>query len=84
WVSFGEQKRVNSGERQGAVRCRIAQALHAEIPILLSLTDERVDVFDAGLCLVAAKDFMTAETLPPGDTDLARREGWIWVRRPLA
>lgn len=41
------------------------------------------DVFDAGLCLLAAADFLSGKSLPPSEAELetARREGWIWVKK---
>ena len=38
------------------------------------------DVLDAVLCLVAAHDFLSADTIRPSNQGLARKEGWIWVR----
>lgn len=37
---------------------------------------------DAVLCKVAALDFLNDECIRPSDLDLARKEGWIWIRRP--
>lgn len=71
-------------ERERAVRRRIAQALEPEVPALMRLIEEKADIFDACLCLVAAKDFLEVELLQPDDQSLARREGWIWVRTPKA
>lgn len=67
-------------DKQKAVRRRIARGLHAEIPALATLIDEQADLFDACLCLVAAKDFLEVEMLRPRNIELAHREGWIWVR----
>jgi hypothetical protein len=39
------------------------------------------DAFDAALCCVAAADFLLGNVFEPTDIDLARKEGWIWVRR---
>ena len=39
------------------------------------------DAFDAALCCVAAADFLLGNVYEPIDIDLARKEGWIWVRR---
>lgn len=71
-------------ERERAVRRRIAQALEPEVPTLVRLIDEKADMFDACLCIVAAKDFLEVDLLQPGDVSVARREGWIWVRTPKA
>ena len=37
-------------------------------------------VLDAVLCCVAAADYARGDVWAPEDADLARREGWIWVR----
>lgn len=65
-----------------AVRSGIAQGLHDEMPARSDLIDQRADIFDACLCLIAAKDFLEVETFQPTDALLARLEGWIWVRNP--
>jgi predicted nuclease with RNAse H fold len=69
-------------EKERAVRRRIARTLNSEIPELGRLIDAKADMFDACLCLVAAKDFLEVDLLQPKDDGLARREGWIWVRTP--
>jgi hypothetical protein len=40
------------------------------------------DALDAALCCIAAADFLRGNALEPQDIDLARKEGWIWVRKP--
>ncbi|MCY3964887.1 MAG: DUF429 domain-containing protein [Acidobacteria bacterium] len=39
------------------------------------------DTLDAAVCVLAAEDFIAGRAARPEDQDLARREGWIWVRR---
>jgi predicted nuclease with RNAse H fold len=41
----------------------------------------QADVLDAVVCLRAAADFLEGVCCPPEDLELARKEGWIWVRR---
>ena len=65
-----------------AARKRIAEKLSGSGIGLEKRVNERADVFDACLCLLAAKDFMDERALPPPDTDVAIKEGWIWVRGP--
>lgn len=38
------------------------------------------DVLDAVVCLLAAKDFLLGQALPPENKSLAELEGWIWCR----
>ena len=40
-------------------------------------------LLDAALCTLAGADFMQREMLLPPDDDDVRKEGWIWVRRPI-
>jgi predicted RNase H-like nuclease len=39
------------------------------------------DVLDAGICLVAARDFLLGHAVPPEDKTIAEIEGWIWCCR---
>jgi hypothetical protein len=64
------------------VRLDIANRLANEIDGLTTYVDGSADVFDACLCLIAAKDFIDGLTEPPLDLPLAQREGWIWIRNP--
>lgn len=43
---------------------------------------ENADILDAGLCVLAALDFLDGEVIEPENPEVARREGWIWVRPP--
>jgi len=38
------------------------------------------DALDATICLLAAKDFLSGDAMPPPDQARAKTEGWIWVR----
>lgn len=64
------------------VRHDIARRLEGDLAGLMAHVEGSADVFDACLCLAAAKDFLDGVTIPPADLELAKREGWIWVRRP--
>ncbi len=35
---------------------------------------------DAIICALAGVHFVRGESLPPEDEELARKEGWIWVK----
>lgn len=41
---------------------------------------ENADVLDAVVCILAGADFMAGRANAPTDLDMARKEGWIWVR----
>lgn len=40
------------------------------------------DALDAVVCVLAAHDFLMGQALRPYDEELAKKEGWIWVRDP--
>jgi len=63
-------------------RVRIATALRHEISNLGEYVGRSPHVFDACLCLVAAKHFLDGCAMAPPEEliDAARKEGWIWVR----
>ncbi len=50
------------------------------VPPSLDLIEVNSDVFDALVCVLAGADFLAGEARGPEDLELARREGWIWVR----
>ena len=56
-------------------------AQRVEIAADLSALEDNADVLDAGFCVLGALDFLAGEALEPDRPDVARREGWIWVRR---
>lgn len=74
---LGYKKSGSSG-----ARLRIAGRLGRQIAGLRDRVNDPVDVFDACLCLLAAKDFMDGVALSPTPDQLqtAKKEGWIWVR----
>lgn len=49
---------------------------------LVDPSRDSVDVFDAGLCAIAGADFLDGLAPPPENMQLARKEGWIWVKTP--
>jgi len=40
------------------------------------------NVFDAVLCVLAAADFVRKQVVCPENYALAKKEGWIWVKKP--
>ena len=41
---------------------------------------DSLDIIDSCLCVVAGADFLQGNATPPTNLELARKEGWIWVR----
>lgn len=50
------------------------------LPPDLSLMENNDDALDAVICVLAGADFLRGEVYCPIDQDLAKKEGWIWVR----
>ncbi|MFW6329853.1 MAG: DUF429 domain-containing protein [Alkalispirochaetaceae bacterium] len=68
---------------QRRVRQEILHALEGELEIRAPREEllEDPDQLDALLCALGAADFLNRLAPGPEDLDLARKEGWIWVRR---
>ncbi len=68
------------------VRRKIVDGLAQRMGIEMSVRsiENNADVLDAAVCVLAAVDFLTGETIQPEDLERAKREGWIWVRAPDA
>lgn len=72
-----------SRDREGARR-RFLRELGQVIalPADPSLLETNQDVLDAAICVLAGVDFLRGEVHRPTDLELAKKEGWIWVRNP--
>lgn len=81
---------VGHGFRSGGYKRRdqipgrreILNSLRAvvDLPDDLSSMERSADALDAAVCLLAARDFLTGEAMPPDNQSLAEIEGWIWAR----
>ena len=69
---------------QAAERAEILDGLAGELSLGPELRAQVAthDQLDAIVCLLAARDFLNGDALPPEDDEMARKEGWIWVKRP--
>ena len=72
----GEERRLEILDALGAV-----MRFDEELAARMRGSDH---VLDAALCCLAAGDFMDGRVLVPADAEVARKEGWIWVREPGA
>ena len=54
---------------------------HMVIPTDADILEQNADALDSSVCLLAAKDFIEGNVYYPEDLNLARKEGWIWVRK---
>lgn len=74
-------KKVDQQAARQIIASRLAAVL--EMPIDQTQVLNSADALDATVCLLAIKDFWDGMAIQPIDFARARREGWIWVRRPL-
>jgi hypothetical protein len=75
----------NSGykkDEQREQRKVIADGVQWDLNGIHRLIDKSDDMFDAALCLIAGRDFLTGSARSPEllESPVARKEGWIWVR----
>jgi predicted RNase H-like nuclease len=68
-----------------AVRRKVLAFLGKQVrlPEDTQLMEDNADALDAGLCVLAAVDFLLGRAMRPEDQQKARQEGWIWVREPV-
>jgi predicted nuclease with RNAse H fold len=81
-AAWGRGKESYKKPDQVSARRRITDCFRERASWLGDLAEGSVDVFDAGLCVIAACDFLEGAAPGPEDRQLAEREGWIWVRVP--
>lgn len=77
--SSGYKRRADQGIRDTMT---VAISEHITLPADAEIMIENADAFDAAVCVLAAADFARGWCIEPDDKQLARKEGWIWVKRP--
>jgi hypothetical protein len=55
-----------------------------QLPAVTKDMERNPDALDAAVCVLAGHDFLCGEAYPPENLELARHEGWIWVRSKLS
>lgn len=82
-TAYGMQASGYKKKSDEKVRMKIIVNLrrHLELPRDTTLLRDNADVLDAGVCVLAAADFLGGRTVKPTDMALAQKEGWIWFRR---
>ncbi len=66
-------------------RKRMLDKLSEHMTINTTIKDACIsdaNALDAVICLLAASDFLQGKCIQPDDLELAKKEGWIWVRNP--
>src|SRR5258706_2348127 len=76
-AGMGYKKRDKIAERQ-AIMSRLERLI--QLPQDRVAMERSADALDAAVCALAGFDFLRAEAYPPDDTEVACKEGWIWVR----
>jgi predicted RNase H-like nuclease len=79
------EDRVPSYKKKGDHKARqeILDKLRENIDFKVeqSLLKKNADALDAAVCVLAGADFLRGECIKPIDIELAKKEGWIWVRK---
>lgn len=83
-AAHGANPRGYKSKEERAARRSVLALLEerAALPDDTSLMEDNTDALDAALCVLAATDFLRGEAFKPADRELAKKEGWIWVRMP--
>ena len=71
--------------RHREVRQGLIQALGPKLQLedsALHAAEGSDDALDAALCCLAGSDFLGDAAFEPQDVEAAKKEGWIWVKRP--
>ena len=79
-LSSGYKGHGRRQARQGIVEA-LRPLIEVPDPIVEGML-ESDHIVDAVVCAVAGADFLRGEVMEPEDLELARKEGWIWVRIP--
>jgi hypothetical protein len=85
-AAYGVRASGYKGKEQGTAYKTVLRFLEERValPHGRTLIESNNDALDAALCVLAAVDFLRGEALKPTDLDAARKEGWIWVRKPTS
>lgn len=75
-------KKDEDSHREARSELLRALAREVDVSTVADCAIAQSDVLDAIVCCLAGLDFLSGAALPPTDRELARKEGWIWVRDP--
>lgn len=70
-------------KNQQPIRRDIISGLRAHmiIPNDVSMLEQNADALDSAVCLLSAKDFIEGNVYYPDNISLAKKEGWIWIKK---
>ncbi|MGD2157716.1 MAG: DUF429 domain-containing protein [Anaerolineales bacterium] len=77
-ISVPGYKKRDGGEARRELLDLLGECI--ALPQDTSLMEQNDDLLDAAICVLAGADFLRGEVYKPGDLELAKKEGWIWVR----
>ena len=78
-ISSGYKKPEQIQTRQSIV-AKLEKNL--EIGACADILENNHDALDAAVCVLAGIDFLSGAASEPTHLELAKREGWIWLRQP--
>jgi predicted RNase H-like nuclease len=76
--SDGYKKKENT-EQKREISTELSKVIEFQTDTSIMLVDD--DVLDAAVCIFAGYHFLTNQCIKPNDADLAKKEGWIWVKK---
>lgn len=76
-LSEGYKDKTQTSARREIVNCI---SKHIKIENEFKILENNADALDSAVCLLAAKDFLKGNVYCPENIDLAKKEGWIWVK----
>ncbi|MEM7114784.1 MAG: DUF429 domain-containing protein [Chloroflexota bacterium] len=85
-VLFGDE-RVLSYKGKGRENGRLAILEHLQTELTLPTNHDLLrtndDALDAVIAVLAGVDFLQGKAMPPTDIEIAKKEGWMWIRQPF-
>lgn len=74
----GYKKSENTAQRNEILDA-ISECITFKTDTSILINDD--DVLDAAVCVLAGSHFLSNQCIPPDNLNLAKKEGWIWVKR---
>ena len=74
-------KRKDGGDARREMLHKLGDRI--ALPRETSIMERNDDALDASICVLAGMDFLLGDVIEPVDIHVAKKEGWIWVRKPV-